>query len=335
MVSSIAPIGNSDAETCFGNRNQLEYLITHSLDSDQDCDVERTSSTESPNIRTTCRNFSIMVDDLDLLADSLGHESNGTNGRELDSGESRVVHEYGPTTDECQELPQDNSPVLLHELSDDSDCEIIRVVSNGNRRAVNNNVVSQGTQMNNSSSIFPNNINDQRGLSGDNWQCIPPLTLQDSAALLALSQRGSDRQSDILADDDDDVILGPIYWGTRVESTLPVVYNHNPHTTVYNIIDTNVDQSKRNEIGSLESDGDFAKTIIDSIEFLFRCPICYSTIARFKTAKPPSGNDRIIYSTKCGHMYCYECIEGVKKRRECPLCRKSIRDSKQFHPVYP
>ncbi|GFE54383.1 ring finger domain containing protein 4 [Babesia ovis] len=121
---------------------------------------------------------------------------------------------------------------------------------------------------------------------------------------------------------DDDLLVGPIFWGPPKERTFPREYHTRPAVSAYNIV-----ENEQNDSG--------VNSIIENIEFLFRCPICYSTIARFKSAKMPTENDRIIYSTKCGHMYCFDCIEGVKKRRECPICRKPIRDSKQYHVIYP
>ncbi|KAK1934016.1 hypothetical protein X943_000892 [Babesia divergens] len=125
-------------------------------------------------------------------------------------------------------------------------------------------------------------------------------------------------------DGDDDVIVGPMFWGPPRPPVSSREYYAKPKPVVsaYNYI---------------ESDGRMAEAtnVLDDVEFLFRCPICYSTIARFKSGKVPNNNDRVIYSTKCGHMYCFECIEGVRKRRECSICRKPLKDSKQYHVVYP
>ncbi|KAK1442487.1 hypothetical protein BgAZ_300050 [Babesia gibsoni] len=124
--------------------------------------------------------------------------------------------------------------------------------------------------------------------------------------------------------EDDDVIIGPMFWGPPRVSFNPREYyaRAKPIVSSYSFIEGD------SRAPNLES-------ILEDVEFLFRCPICYSTIARFKSGKVPNNNDRVIYSTKCGHMYCFECIESVKKRRECSICRKPIKDSKQYHVIYP
>ncbi|GIX65366.1 E3 ubiquitin-protein ligase RNF4-like isoform X1 [Babesia caballi] len=132
-------------------------------------------------------------------------------------------------------------------------------------------------------------------------------------------EAGSSNQSQ-----DDEVVLGPICWAPQIIPTTSREYHerHKPRVSAYSMVEG-------------ESDGSAYSKFLDDIEFLFRCPICYSTIARFKSQKLPNDNDRVIYSTRCGHMYCFDCIEGVKKRRECPMCRKPLKDSKHYHVVYP
>ncbi|CDR94862.1 hypothetical protein, conserved [Babesia bigemina] len=148
----------------------------------------------------------------------------------------------------------------------------------------------------------------------------------------ALLSRGSDNQVGPQTNaaqqnqnaQDDDLIVGPIFWGPPAATQYPRQYHANTKAVVsaYSFVENDTPNNDTN-------------SILEDIEFLFRCPICYSTIARFKSGKMPNENDRIIYSTKCGHMYCFECMEGVRKRRECPICRKPIRDSKQYHVIYP
>ncbi|KAM8939558.1 E3 ubiquitin-protein ligase RNF4 [Pelodytes ibericus] len=58
------------------------------------------------------------------------------------------------------------------------------------------------------------------------------------------------------------------------------------------------------------------------------CPICmdgYSEIVQSK---------RLIVSTKCGHIFCSQCIrDALKNGNSCPTCRKKLTP-KQYHPIY-
>uniref|UniRef100_A0A8C5LQM8 Ring finger protein 4 n=1 Tax=Leptobrachium leishanense TaxID=445787 RepID=A0A8C5LQM8_9ANUR len=58
------------------------------------------------------------------------------------------------------------------------------------------------------------------------------------------------------------------------------------------------------------------------------CPICldgYSEIIKSR---------RLIVSTKCGHIFCSQCIrDSLKSVSSCPTCRKKLTP-KQYHPIY-
>ncbi|XP_063313763.1 E3 ubiquitin-protein ligase RNF4 isoform X1 [Pelobates fuscus] len=58
------------------------------------------------------------------------------------------------------------------------------------------------------------------------------------------------------------------------------------------------------------------------------CPICldgYSEIVQSK---------RLIVATKCGHIFCSQCIrDALKSANSCPTCRKKLTH-KQYHPIY-
>ncbi|CAI9560540.1 unnamed protein product [Staurois parvus] len=58
------------------------------------------------------------------------------------------------------------------------------------------------------------------------------------------------------------------------------------------------------------------------------CPICmdgYSEIIQ---------SGRLIVSTKCGHIFCSQCLrDALKNATSCPTCRKKLTH-KQYHPIY-
>ncbi|XP_042322162.1 E3 ubiquitin-protein ligase RNF4 [Sceloporus undulatus] len=58
------------------------------------------------------------------------------------------------------------------------------------------------------------------------------------------------------------------------------------------------------------------------------CPICmdgYSEIVQ---------SGRLIVSTKCGHVFCSQCLrDSLKNVNSCPTCRKKL-GYKQYHPIY-
>nr|XP_020639749.1 39S ribosomal protein L21, mitochondrial isoform X1 [Pogona vitticeps]XP_020639750.1 39S ribosomal protein L21, mitochondrial isoform X1 [Pogona vitticeps] len=58
------------------------------------------------------------------------------------------------------------------------------------------------------------------------------------------------------------------------------------------------------------------------------CPICmdgYAEIVR---------SGRLIVSTKCGHIFCSQCLcNSLRNASFCPTCRKKL-NHKQYHPIY-
>ncbi|XP_060099688.1 E3 ubiquitin-protein ligase RNF4 isoform X1 [Heteronotia binoei] len=58
------------------------------------------------------------------------------------------------------------------------------------------------------------------------------------------------------------------------------------------------------------------------------CPICmdgYSEIIQ---------SGRLIVSTKCGHVFCSQCLrDALRNANSCPTCRKKL-GCKQYHPIY-
>ncbi|XP_056410944.1 E3 ubiquitin-protein ligase RNF4 isoform X3 [Hyla sarda] len=58
------------------------------------------------------------------------------------------------------------------------------------------------------------------------------------------------------------------------------------------------------------------------------CPICmdgYSEITQ---------SGRLIVSTKCGHIFCSQCLrDALRNVTSCPTCRKKLTP-KQYHPIY-
>ncbi|XP_042593679.1 E3 ubiquitin-protein ligase RNF4-like [Cyprinus carpio] len=58
------------------------------------------------------------------------------------------------------------------------------------------------------------------------------------------------------------------------------------------------------------------------------CPVCmdaYSEIIE---------SGRLMVSTKCGHLFCSQCIrDSLNRAHSCPTCRKKLTH-KQYHPIY-
>lgn len=58
--------------------------------------------------------------------------------------------------------------------------------------------------------------------------------------------------------------------------------------------------------------------------FIMECPICLEDLFI----------DRAVSSTKCGHMFCTECIENsLGRNEECPSCMKIVGPD-DLHPIY-
>ncbi|GBE61920.1 E3 ubiquitin ligase RNF4 [Babesia ovata] len=293
------------------------------------------------------------------------YENNNATGHIADDGNTSGTEEYGHGN------AAEQSTEGVDPQGSESDCEIIGIVPNRHGVVMNHRVVptmrgSQIGQRRNGMGAFTTGAyqqpanqthtarphNDQttvdagiyvldtmveaRGASSHVRQTyasnenrpIPQLQGDDNRRISHVydahmgSQVNATHQNQNAQDDD--LIVGPIFWGPPAATQYPRHYHANSKAMVsaYSFVENDTRNTDPN-------------SLLEDIEFLFRCPICYSTIARFKSGKMPNENDRIIYSTKCGHMYCFECMDGVKKRRECPICRKPIRDSKQYHVIYP
>ncbi|XP_041133668.1 E3 ubiquitin-protein ligase RNF4-like isoform X2 [Polyodon spathula] len=58
------------------------------------------------------------------------------------------------------------------------------------------------------------------------------------------------------------------------------------------------------------------------------CPICMDSYAEILQS------GRLIVSTKCGHLFCSQCLRNaLKHAHSCPTCRKKLTH-KQYHPIY-
>ncbi|XP_062856945.1 RING finger protein 4 [Trichomycterus rosablanca] len=58
------------------------------------------------------------------------------------------------------------------------------------------------------------------------------------------------------------------------------------------------------------------------------CPVCMDVY----TEIIESG--RLMVSTKCGHLFCSQCIrDSLALTHSCPTCRKKLTH-KQYHPIY-
>uniref|UniRef100_A0A8D2KT09 RING-type domain-containing protein n=1 Tax=Varanus komodoensis TaxID=61221 RepID=A0A8D2KT09_VARKO len=58
------------------------------------------------------------------------------------------------------------------------------------------------------------------------------------------------------------------------------------------------------------------------------CPICMDGYADIIYS------GRLIMSTKCGHIFCSQCLhESLRSANVCPTCRKKL-NHKQCHPIY-
>lgn len=58
------------------------------------------------------------------------------------------------------------------------------------------------------------------------------------------------------------------------------------------------------------------------------CPVCMDTYAEIMES------GRLMVSTKCGHLFCSQCIrDSLARAHNCPTCRKKLT-AKQYHPIY-
>ncbi|KAI5638507.1 zinc finger, c3HC4 type (RING finger) domain-containing protein [Phthorimaea operculella] len=62
-----------------------------------------------------------------------------------------------------------------------------------------------------------------------------------------------------------------------------------------------------------------------TIEYLYiKCPICFENI-----------NKDQISSTRCGHVFCTDCIKRALKRTpKCPICLRWLRGARAHHPLH-
>ncbi|XP_062986850.1 E3 ubiquitin-protein ligase RNF4-like [Elgaria multicarinata webbii] len=139
------------------------------------------------------------------------------------------------------------------------------------------------------------------------------------------------------------------------ESSEPIVVDLTHNDSVV-IVEENVCQRRRRELRSqqlpdscvLSSDDDeprdndvvLTSTLPRELELLedgvsssrrsgtVSCPICmdgYSEIVQ---------SGRLIVSTKCGHVFCSQCLrDALRNANSCPTCRKKL-GYKQYHPIY-
>ncbi|XP_069488215.1 E3 ubiquitin-protein ligase RNF4 isoform X2 [Ambystoma mexicanum] len=58
------------------------------------------------------------------------------------------------------------------------------------------------------------------------------------------------------------------------------------------------------------------------------CPICMDIHTEIIQ------NGRLMVATKCGHIFCSQCLrDALKNSSTCPTCRKKLTQ-KQYHPIY-
>ncbi|XP_052737509.1 E3 ubiquitin-protein ligase RNF4 [Bicyclus anynana] len=54
------------------------------------------------------------------------------------------------------------------------------------------------------------------------------------------------------------------------------------------------------------------------------CPICWDELGKNPLA-----------STVCGHVFCFKCLkQALLRLKQCPTCRRALRDERYFHPLY-
>ncbi|KAL0973960.1 hypothetical protein UPYG_G00213440 [Umbra pygmaea] len=58
------------------------------------------------------------------------------------------------------------------------------------------------------------------------------------------------------------------------------------------------------------------------------CPVCMDAYAEIIES------GRLVVSTKCGHLFCSQCLrDSLSRAHTCPTCRKKLTH-KQYHPIY-
>ncbi|ORM41448.1 uncharacterized protein BXIN_2435 [Babesia sp. Xinjiang] len=350
--------GDHDDELPLSLLSSTSQMAEH----DQTDGEQTTSESDETNIQTHFEldshiNRSPTEGRHQMADEGLENLDNTSEGPWDEQPHTRVVIDLEETEPPSTCVEEGSPPPTDRQQSSESDCEIIGVVPNQHGVVMNHRIVpkarresfiqccnhmvdngygenmaqsacSRNMVASHASQVLQNFASPNRSASLHNLSgChriqtndrTVPATTTGTIAPWQMPVGETQQRHELL---DDELLVGPIFWGPPKESIFPRDYHTKPTVSAYSIVDN-------------ENQDSAITKLIDDIEFLFRCPICYSTIARFKSAKMPNENDRVIYSTKCGHMYCFDCIEGVKKRRECPICRKPLRDAKQYHVIYP
>ncbi|XP_051505535.1 E3 ubiquitin/ISG15 ligase TRIM25-like isoform X2 [Myxocyprinus asiaticus] len=58
------------------------------------------------------------------------------------------------------------------------------------------------------------------------------------------------------------------------------------------------------------------------------CPVCMDAYSEI------TDSGRLMVSTKCGHLFCSQCLrDSLSRAHSCPTCRKKLTH-KQYHPIY-
>ncbi|XP_953190.1 uncharacterized protein TA08930 [Theileria annulata] len=302
------------------NGISAESSECHSVSADDsDCqDLNSENETESE-----CESETESESEQDQIPQSTDHLTTSFDIPEFDrdilEGESYSQNLFG---DPDQQFDNDNSPVSSFGVGSQNrdDCEIVNIVmSNPPRDLID---LSNVEEVNTSSEVEPSHstpilVDDSNNVeASSSFNSNVPEVVDDVSVDPNSSPNSRKRKRE-----SDDCIMGPIRWVNKSQAQFPLDYMSNRHiSNAYKFFDT---------------DSSWDSKIIEDLEFLFKCPICYSTITRFRSGKAPNENDKVIYSTKCGHLFCFECIESVKSRRECSICRKALRDRNQCHVVFP
>lgn len=75
---------------------------------------------------------------------------------------------------------------------------------------------------------------------------------------------------------------------------------------------------------NLTNNQNTSKTVSKHPITLSECPICFEILGQNPLA-----------STKCGHVYCMECIKKhLLIDRRCPTCRKYLKGASSYHSLY-
>jgi len=101
---------------------------------------------------------------------------------------------------------------------------------------------------------------------------------------------------------------------------------HNGKLTTYNFYNNLMDRIKKtfekekHDSDSSDSDSDSSYSDSEEDENEEKCGVCLGSI--------PEENIGI---TKCGHMFCYECIKMiVNQKHQCPYCKNNLSDKEIF-----